>query len=417
MNVLGIVAEYNPFHNGHLLHLNRSAQLTEADVTVAVMSGNFVQRGEPAMLNKWIRSEMAVRNGVDLVLELPFVYACNSAEIFAKGAVGLLDGLGCVDSICFGSEAGEIEPLSHIADLLNEETPDFSLNLKEKMGEGLSYPKARQEALADIVGKGVADILSSPNNILGIEYLRELKRLNSSIHPFTIKRESALIDQVNEEDKIAGATAIRRLIDEGRLSDACEYLPKSSLDIFNNNLSGLAQLESFKALIIYSIISKSKEELANVYSITEGLENKIIKSAKEASSIAELIALIKSKRYTETRIRRILMHTLMNLSRDKMNKILEENQMYTRILAFNNKGADLLKMIKKEECSNIPVITNISKESDRLDYCMDLFNYDVLATDIYNLVVSNRVYEESDYRQVPKYIEIIPRVSSSVQKN
>lgn len=404
MKVLGIIAEYNPFHNGHKYHLERSLEQTGADVTVAVISGNFVQRGEPALLNKWIRSEMAVQNGIDLVLELPFAYACNNADIFARGAVGLIDSLGCVDYLSFGSEAGDVKALQEIASFLHTESDQFSLTLKEKMKEGITYPKARAQAMSVYLGDDVADIVESPNNILGIEYLKWLKEFDSHIEPLTVSRHGSKIDGVNKEASFAGATAIRKMIDAGQIDDAISYLTKESKGIVRKNKKAIANMEAFRELITYSIISKSHEQLKDIYSITEGLENKVRATAKDVATLRDLITGIKSKRYTETRIKRILMHSLMELSKKNMDKILSEKQMYGRVLSFNEKGASLIKHIKNEECSSIPIVTNISKESDELLACRHLFEYDILASDVYNLALSGDIYSGSDYRQIPVYV-------------
>lgn len=404
MKILGIIAEYNPFHNGHAYHLKKSKEEVGADVTVAVMSGNFVQRGEPAVLNKWIRSEMAVRNGVDLVLELPFVFACNNAEIFAKGSVNLINSLGCVDYLSFGSEEGEVQPLEKIADFLEPESEEFSSAVREFAGEGISYPRAREKALSLLLGQKYGQLLKSPNNILGIEYLKQIKVLNSHVNPVTITRHGASVNETDPLTSIAGATAIRRLLDDGKYDEALKYLTTPSQKMIEDNKNIITDLEQFNQLLIYSIFTKSDDQLMDIYSITEGLENKVRDSAKDATSVNDLIKLIKSKRYTETRIKRILIHILLNLTKSSTSRIIDENQMYTRVLAFNEKGASLLKSIKKEECSEIPIITNIRKERDMLDGCQDLFDYDILASDIYNLVTFGSVGENSEYRQIPAYV-------------
>ena len=410
MKILGVVAEYNPFHNGHAYHLAKSKEKVDADLTVAVMSGNFVQRGEPALLNKWIRSKMAVQNGVDLVLELPFVFACNNAEIFAKGSISLMERLGCIDYLNFGSEEGDIKPLLKIVDFLEPESDKFSASIRELTGEGISYPAAREKAISRHLGHEYGQLLGSPNNILGIEYLKQLKILNSKIKPTTIKRYGASLNEYDPKTAIAGATAIRKMIedkmtDEQNLNDVLRYLPELSRHYIGNNIEQISDFESFGQLLIYSILTKSDKQLNDIYSITEGLENKVRDGAKEASSVHQLINLIKSKRYTTTRIKRILIHTLLNLTKSTMNKIINEKQMYTRVLAFNNKGATLLKKIKNEKRAHIPIITNISKERNLLSSCPDVFNYDILASDVYNLVVGGKVGDNSEYRQIPAYVK------------
>ena len=405
MQVLGIIAEYNPFHNGHLYHLKRSKEVTGADVTVAVMSGNFVQRGEPALLNKWLRSEAAVRNGVDLVLELPFAYSCNNAEIFGNGSIDLLDRLGIIDCVSFGSESGDLESLNEVADILVSESPEFSEKIKKKMKEGFSYPKARYETVSEIIGEEKSSLLNSPNNILALEYLKQLKLKKSKIKPYTVRRYKASLDEADEKSGIAGATAIRDMIQSDDMGKAMDFLPKESRLILSTNVKEISDYNMFIDILLYSIISKSKDELNMIYSITEGLESRVIQGAKQVGSVNDLIDFIKSKRYTETRIKRILIHILLNLTRKKMSKIISERQMYGRVLGFSETGASLLKDIKRENLADIPIITNISKESDMLKDSMDLFEYDLRSTDIYNLVVSKDIYEKSDYRRIPAYIK------------
>lgn len=409
MQVLGIIAEYNPFHNGHEYHFKKSKEMTNADVTVAVMSGNFVQRGEPAQINKWIRTEMAVRNGIDLVLELPFVYACNNSDLFAKGSIALLDGLGCVDYLSFGSEVGEIEPLLQVADFIEPEPDVYSNALKEELKQGISYPSARQKVLEHFLGPESSSVIGTSNNILGIEYLKELKRLNSSIKPVTIKRYGASLNEANPDINIAGATAIRNMCIEGKVDEALEYIPQINKEILaglesnntGNAASQLVSMENLFEILTYSIISRNKEELSHIYSVTEGLENKLINVVQETTSVKNMISEIKSKRYTETRIKRVLIHTVANLTKDKVKTIIDQNQMYGRVLGFNAKGSWLLNTIKKKECARIPIVTNISKEAYSFETSRELFEFDIRSTDIYNLISNSSLYSNSDYRKIP----------------
>ena len=212
--ILGIVSEYNPFHNGHIHHLELSKQLTKTDFTVAVMSGNFVQRGDTALVDKWTRTEMALKGGIDLVLELPTVYAISSAENFADGAIKILNSLGVVDYLSFGSEIGEISPLNDVASILYKEPKEFSSLITAQLKSGLSYPRAREIALSQFFGtsKKYTDILNNPNNILGVEYLKAIKKHRSHIKPLTIKRDYSDYNSKTVKNGIASATAIRTMI-------------------------------------------------------------------------------------------------------------------------------------------------------------------------------------------------------------
>ena len=212
--VLGIVSEYNPFHNGHILHLKKSLEMTKADFTIAIMSGNFTQRGDTSLIDKWAKTEMALKQGIDLVIELPTLYAISSAENFADGAVKILNSLGIIDYISFGSEIGEIKPLDDVATVLSKEPKDFSEILKRQLRSGLSYPKAREIAIQMYFGTSpiYTEALQNPNNILGIEYLKALKRSKSNITPITIKRNYNSYNSNDVKNGVASATAIRTMI-------------------------------------------------------------------------------------------------------------------------------------------------------------------------------------------------------------
>ena len=245
--VLGLITEYNPFHNGHLYHLEKSKELCSADYVVCVMSGNFIQRGEPAIVNKWARAEMAVLAGADLVLELPVVYAMASAEFFAYAAIKTLDSIGITDCICFGSESGEIETLDKIAEILCKEPPLFRTLLKEHLAEGKSFPVSRQSALIKYMACSgqietagdIGFILEQSNNILGIEYLKALKKLGSKIKPYTIKRIDNEYGAQNLTGRISSATSIRKQFESNSCawngtdfdSDVAQTMPSSSLNI------------------------------------------------------------------------------------------------------------------------------------------------------------------------------------------
>ena len=272
--ILGIVAEYNPFHDGHLFHLNQSKKITNCDFTICVMSGNFIQRGESAILDKWARTKMALNNGIDLVVELPVIYAISSAENFSYGAVKILDSLN-VDYISFGSESGEIAPLEEIAEILNNEPEQYLQLLNKELDKGISYPKARENAINLYCRGGCpqppghlwADApmyLSHPNNILGIEYLKALKKLNSKIIPMTIKRSF----------EYRSATELRAMMNE----NDC---PKT-----------------FEKEIFYVLKKMDVSEIGNLPDVTEGLEFKIKKALLSSLTLQELISNIKSKRYT-----------------------------------------------------------------------------------------------------------------------
>jgi predicted nucleotidyltransferase len=249
MRVLGIIAEYNPFHNGHLFHLRESVRLALPDYTVCVMSGDFTQRGEPAMADKWVRAETAVRNGIDLVIELPFAFACNNAEYFAAGAVDILNRLGCVTHLSFGSEAGELDLLLEASEYLAYEEEDLKKSIREFSDKGISYPRARYEAVRKCRGDSCSSVLKSANNILAVEYLKQLRRINSPMEPITVKRYGTGYLEKDSFENIASATAIRHRLKDGVSADSISGSPKG----ISGDLKRIAEFvpdETFQVLKI-----------------------------------------------------------------------------------------------------------------------------------------------------------------------
>lgn len=403
MRVLGIIAEYNPFHNGHLYQLKQSIEQLDADFVVAVMSGNFTQRGEPAILSKWTRAQMAVECGIDLVLEIPFVFACNNAEYFAKGAIGILNGLGCVTHLSFGSESGELHDLIRVADFLSNEGQAFQASLKKHLEKGLSYPKARQEATTDCLGEPAAALLREPNNILAIEYLKQLKMTKSDIIPFTVKRKGVGYHELKPNGNIASASAIRRILEEQPDNDLSDYLPEGGFNILRSALIeqceriSLKQMEhNYYKIVMAKILTMSEKELSQIFSIREGLENKLKGAVRNAQDLNEFKQQILSKRYTATRINRILIHLLIGLTREDVLSITESLHLYGRVLGFNQKGANLLKQIKKSKKTSLPCITNVNKQINGSEEYLKLLSYDFIASDLYNLIMDQNLYDYSD---------------------
>ncbi len=403
MKVLGIISEYNPFHKGHLYHLEESRKASNADFVVSVMSGNFVQRGEPAMADKWLRAKAAVESGVDLVIELPFVFACNSAEYFAYGGVSILDGLGCVDALSFGSENGNIDELLEIAKLLVEEPEDLKKALKKHLDAGVSYAKAWENALEENHVKNAPTVLRGPNNILALEYLKVMLKTYSPMEPITIPRIGTHHNSEEIGDDYSSATALRKkYYDQGSLEGLDQFMPDSSYKNYARIKESVdIQLKDLFPVVTAQILKASRNELRNILSVTEGLENKIKNEIRNAENMDELIEKINSKRYANTKIQRMMVHILANLDKDTMQHIMENRIIYARILAMNDNGAKLLKIIKKEKCSKIPIITNINKDlkDDALEWTA--LNYDILATDLYNLSSGNNLYAGADYVRKP----------------
>lgn len=386
MSVLGVIVEYNPLHNGHVYHIKTSKLLSNSDYVIAVISGNFVQRGEPAIVNKWERTKMALYSGVDLVIELPVVYSTSTAENFAYGAVKLLDSLNIVDYLCFGSEYGSLDKLSKIAEVLNEEPMLYKKYLKQYLDNGITFASAREIAIKKIIKTDIGDILKSSNNILAIEYLKSLQILNSKIKPLTITRKGASYNSLVLTGEFASAASIRKNIFEGHLNDLDNYIPSYTKEILQNCFSrgmGPVSLEDFSKIILYKL--RSGFNVNNIFDVSEGLENRIFKASKLTNNIHELIKLIKSKRYTQSRIRHILIHILLEINYSLFYEFNGPN--YIRVLGFNNKGLSILKKIKQN--SNIPIITKVANYKKILKNKYEMFEKDLFATDVYTLSYKN----------------------------
>ncbi len=403
MKVLGIIAEYNPFHNGHLYHLRRSIEMTGATHTVAVMSGNFVQRGEPAIINKWARAEMAIKSGVDLVIELPTVYACRSAEGFALGALSILNGLGTIDTLCFGSEAGNLRELEYVAHILYDEPGDYRVYLRDYLSRGYSYPSARSAALErylDPRAKNLIALLNSPNNILAIEYLKAIKALRSNVYPYTIKRYAAGYHSRSLRSNIAGATAIRReIIKRGTIIGTIKKtMPAVCLTVLNRELSmgrGPLYHDLFSMPCIALIRRLGAKALTQFPEVVEGLENRIYSAAMREVTLSGILDRIKTKRYTHTRLRRIVTYILLDITEDLISCLrAHKNPVYARVLALNEKGGDILS--KAKTTSRIPIITKFANhgfaEDDPL---LKILQKEILATDLYVLGYANDRYSSA----------------------
>ncbi|MDR2295192.1 MAG: nucleotidyltransferase family protein [Clostridiales Family XIII bacterium] len=389
--LLGIVAEYNPFHYGHRFHIARSVELTGAHGVVAVMSGDFVQRGEPALIDKWRRARTAVKHGVDLVLELPFLYATGSAECFASGAVRLLDALPGVTHLAFGCEEGAVEPLAAAARVLAAESPAFKEALRAGLKAGRSFPRARAAALRREAGDAAARLLDYPNNILAVEYLKQCIRMDSRLVPVAVPRVGAGCFEADPRVRIAGAAAIRRLFLTGRREEALRYLPEwegdpavQSPDMYFTLTAAVARL-------------RSKEELRAIVSASEGLENRLLRALDGAFDMPSLIAAIKTARYTETRIRRFLLHTLFGVTRERFAALDAAWPCYLRVLALSERGGGILRRIKAH--TDIPVVTKPSGPA-AASPAAGLLALDVLAADLYNLI-GGAGPAASDYRMHP----------------
>ena len=392
-NVLGIVAEYNPFHNGHFHHLIESKTITNSDYSIAVMGGNFTQRGDVSIVDKWVKAQMAIENGIDLVIELPTLYTISSAENFASGAIKLLNSLGIVDYISFGSECDDISILDDIANVLAYEPSEYKTLLSHELSRGVSFPKARERALMMYLNnvRRFANILSTPNNILGIEYLKALKRQKSNIQPVTIKRKDAGYNDsiIPIDSRFTSASAIRKICQSSfDISLLQKFMPENSYYLLEDSIKNgnvVKNLSDFDKIIIYSLRKMTTDEIANLPDVSEGLEFAIKSAANKCNSVSELLSIVNTKRYTQTRLQRILLYAILGITKKDM-EISINTKPYIRVLGFNDKGRDIFSEISKIN-KKLDVVTSVKKFMDNcpnknLKMMMDK---DIWATNVYNI--------------------------------
>ncbi|THF81335.1 nucleotidyltransferase [Cohnella fermenti] len=367
MRTVGIVVEYNPLHNGHLYHIQQSRKITGADAVVAVMSGHFLQRGEPAIADKWARSEMALRAGCDLVLELPAAYSSQPAEWFAFGSVAVLEATGAVDALCFGSESGDVATLDRIAALLADEPEDVGRELGRLLKLGLPYPSAYAEAVRLHLRRTGRELdaefrLDQPNHTLGLHYLLALRRLGSSIVPYSIKREKSDYSQTSISDtSIASATALRALLTRsGDLSELSPFVPASTLDILRREAEAgrfPVTWESFSRPLFHLLAQMDETRLASFAEAAEGLEFRLRRCLAELDedSVEELLGRLKTKRYTRTKLQRLLLRILLGHTKEELSAAaLASGVRYIRVLGFTERGRGLLRRMKKT--ASVPVV-------------------------------------------------------------
>ena len=365
MRAVGLITEYNPFHNGHLHHLQQSLRLAEAEVAVAVMSGHFLQRGEPALFDKWTRAEMALRAGVDLVVELPYPWACNSAPWFARGAVQALNALGGIDALCFGSEAGELAPLQSCAELLLQREVELDHATAKLLRQGLTYPSAREQLVADWSGDaGLTRVFASPNNILGIAYLKALTATGSAMLPLTIPRKSAgYHDPHPGQEGIASATALRRLLASNQT--IAEYIPHAILPLLTDALAqGVVADDTHLHRLLQGRIFRGAESLRSLYLVEDGIEQRLFAAALRSDSLSALVDGVKSRQLTRTRVQRLLCHLLNEASAKEMVASLAGGPLYLHLLAAGPRGRDFLAASRKRR--TLPMLSNYSRALSQL---------------------------------------------------
>ncbi len=406
MNLCAIICEYNPFHYGHLYHLQQSKELSGADGVLCIMSGNFTQRGEPTVCNKYVRASMALESGADIVVQMPTAYACSSAEIFALAGVKIANSFKNVTHLAFGCETKSYDLLKEIAKYFADEPKEFKEALSHYLEQGNSLVVSRQKAIEQLIKENkvefseiteTLDILQKPNNILAIEYLKALYKTNSTIEPVFINRGESDYhsDEVNGKD--TSATAIRvRLADNPKTHSIRRYMPKFAYKRLHKEIKeyGMPDNDLFSDLCMYKLKTANAEELKNLYDVNEGLENRFIESAQDIKDLNELLLDVKSKRYTYTRLKRIVLRQLLSIEKSTIEKIYKIDKLpYIKVLGFRSDREDLLRDVDAD--TNL-IIRNSNVVQKPTEFYKDLASIEDRANAVYNLLLKKS-------KHTPKY--------------
>lgn len=375
MEKIGIICEYNPFHYGHKYHINEIKKMYPDSMIILVMSGPFTQRGDASIINKWDKARIALDNNVDLVIELPFVFATQGADIFSHGAIEILKYLK-VDKLVFGSESNNIQELKDLAmSALNNKA--YDILVKDYLSKGVNYPTALSKALSDLNGT----IINTPNDLLGLCYIKEIIKQKANIEPISIKRTNDYHDK-ELKDFITSATSIREGIKNKQ--SIVKYLPNNVIEYINNVF-----IDDYFDLIKYKILT---EDISNIQTVDEGIENRIKKYIYVSNSLEELINNVKTKRYTYNKLKRMFLHILCNFTKDEARK--NKNVKYIRVLGFNKVGQKYLKEIKKD--IGVPIITNYTKENSKL------LEIDFRVNSVYSYIFTNALtLTQNEFKNKP----------------
>ncbi len=395
MNIAGIVAEYNPFHTGHRYQIQQTRALLGEDAgVVAVMSGNWVQQANCAIADKWTRARLALMGGVDLVLELPTVWATASAEGFCQGAVNHLIAAGVVDTLSFGSECGDAEPLERIAVCLTGDA--YRVQLKTLLNSGLPFAVCRQKAVESLLGEEYSSLLSTPNNNLGIEYIRTLKLRNSSIRPITVLRRGAAHNSISvDKPDFLSATQIRRDLNAGIWDIAEDYLVHGSREILNQ--TDFPTLERVERVLLARMRTMTAQDWASLpdSGAAEGLPQRLEKAGRQCTSIVQFLDTVKTKRYTHARLRRLLLWVYLGITAQDR----PEHPAYLRVLGFNERGQEILARMRKEAA--LPILTKPAHAHALHEEGRALFELEARCTDLYDLCLETIPAPGREWTQGP----------------
>ena len=411
MKIVGLIAEYNPFHNGHRYHIEQAKKITGADHAVVVMSGDYVQRGIPACMPKRLRAEMALKCGASAVFELPVCYATGSAELFAEGAVSLLDRLGIVDTLVFGSECNDLESLSQIADLLVEEPELYRTVLRFHLKNGASYPMARQEAVsACLRGNDCSFLLNDPNNILGIEYLKALKRQKSRIIPYTIARRGAHYHDPDLHDSYSSASAIRSLlaysgsavhIDHAGqpessgihhiLGELEHQVPESCLELLKDHhrIQYPICQNDFSLILKYKLLNKKPDSLIRYMDVSQELANRICAQLNHYFHYQQFCELLKTRELTQTRVNRALLHIMLGIKKKNVAAYTSDHfHYYAHLLGFRKDSEKVISAAARH--GKLPLLTRLYDAGHLPESGQKMLTQDVLASNLYTSVVTDK---------------------------
>ena len=382
MKICACIAEYNPFHLGHLKHIDYMKRSLNAEKIIVVMSGDFTQRGEPAVMNKFKRARQAIIAGADVVIELPAVFATANAETFACGAVNLISGLNVADGLCFGAETADKDKFLALAAAMNDESKEFKKALKEQLETGVSLAKAKFLALKSL-GRDELDesLISSPNNILGLEYTKAILKRGGNMDIYPLLREGSDHNDETLKKGVTSATSIRGAIRAGQLKKLKKSLPPFVYKDLNEYPF------AFDKLIMAKVITTPAEQLEKISDCTEGLENRIKALSKDNRTVDALVEKASTKRYPATRIRRILLSNLLGITDDFVKDCLNSD-LYAKVLAVDSKSKDVISLLS--ENSSIPVLTRKSDVAALKKTAAKCFELDALANDLYNLVADEK---------------------------
>ncbi len=406
MKICAIICEYNPFHYGHLYNIQKAKELSGADGVMCILGGNFTQRAEPAVANKYIRATMALEGGSDIVVQMPTAYACSSAEIFALAGVKIANSFNNVTHLAFGCETKNFELLKEVAEYLAKEPEEYKTELKKWLDKGNSMVMSRQKAIEELIKNNIVEfsgitetieLLQKPNNILAIEYLKALIKTSSKIQPVFVQRGDSEYHSEDINGKDTSATAIRsRLLKSGKVKKIKKLVPPFSYHLLKEEIKrfGLPSNELFNDLCMFMLKTADENTLKNIYDVNEGLENRFIECCKDVKDLNELLLDVKSKRYTYTRLKRIILRLLLGIDKSVIENIYTVKQLpYIKVIGFKAEREDILSTLN---CSTNLIIRNSNVVSNSSKYYKELAKIEDKANAVYNLLLKKN-------KEVPKY--------------